>query len=255
MTTVVCLLTVRPCQKTYEFYKELKRDSDYKVFIVIDDNEHEIPGYDGYIPIIKLDSKMCEENGYKNCVATMDNRFTDKACSRDKALYYFTKEYTDYEHIWLIEEDVFIPSYKTLKFSDVKYKNDNYDLLSQEHHIVREKKDEWHWKLVDKNIKLDPPYAKSMICAIRCSRRLMKHLGEYADKYKNLFLDEALFNTIAIQNNLNVGAIPELHQMKWRLNWHPVHFNKTQMLHPMKDIEQQYEFRSIYKEDLDNWNV
>ena len=83
----------------------------------------------------------------------------------------------------------------------------------------------------------------------------MKHIGEYTDKYKNLFLDEALFNTIAIQNNLNVGAIPELHQMKWRLNWHPVHFNKTQMLHPMKDIEQQYEFRSIYKEDLDNWNV
>ena len=101
---IVCLLSVRPCMKTYTFFKDMQLRSDYDVYIVVDDNTCELPP--SPVNIIKLDSATCEKEGYKSSVLTFDN----KACSRDKALYYFNKNQIKYDFIWFIEEDVFIPS-------------------------------------------------------------------------------------------------------------------------------------------------
>ena len=49
------------------------------------------------------------------------------ATSREKALYYFYKNDINYDHIWFIEEDVFIPTIETIKNIDIKYPDN--DLL------------------------------------------------------------------------------------------------------------------------------
>jgi hypothetical protein len=234
---IICILTVRPCIKTYNFIKELKLKSDYEVFIVIDDNKYDIPNYDGVVKVIKIKNEESESIGYKNTILWLNGR----AGSRDKALYYFNRYYTNYDNIWFLEDDVFIPRINTIKDIDNKYIEG--DLLTSDHEIVYEKRYDWHWVLVQNHIKIDLPYAKSMICAIRCSRKMMICIDDYVKKYNNLFLDEALFNTIALHNELDVKAIPELSTIHWKKDWVLEDIKKTNLYHPIKDIQQQYDFR------------
>jgi len=114
---IICFLTVHPSTLFYNFCKRLKNEK-YDVYICIDDNNYNIPNCDdGNINILKLENKLCEDAGFKNTVTYCKNR----ACSRDKALYYFCKNDIDFQYIWFIEEDVFIPRISTLINIDNKY--------------------------------------------------------------------------------------------------------------------------------------
>jgi hypothetical protein len=234
----ICILSVEPSYETYKFLKEIKKNTDYEIVIVIDNNNYTIPNYDNEIKIIKYNNNICEEAGYKSVVLWKQN----EACSRDKALYYFNKENIDYNLIWFIEEDVFIPDIYTIQNIDKKYPSG--DLLSAHHTITNEYSNDWHWPIVREKNKLDLPYASSMICAIRVSNKLMKSIDNYATKYKTLFLDEVLFNTLALHDNLDIVPIKEL-QMHWRYDWKLDELNKEYLYHPIKSIEQQVEFRKL----------
>ena len=237
--SIICLLSVTPCIKTYNFFKSIKLNTEYDVYIVIDKNDYDIPGYDGVVNIIKIDNEECEKNGFKSTVLSLNN----KACSRDKALYYFTKKFTNYNFIWFVEEDVFIPNIYTIKNIDNKYNNFEYDLLVRRHDITPIKQTGWNWNHINSQIKINPPYSISMISAIRCSKKMLNSIENYAKTYNNLFMDEALFNTLAIHNNLKVLCIPELSTIHYRRNWKKWDIVNTNLYHPIKDIDTQYFYR------------
>lgn len=234
---IICFLTVRPSYLFYCFCKQLK-NSQTDIYICIDKNDYTIPGYDGVIPIIKLNNILCEQAGFKSSVLYFDNR----AVSRDKALYYFCKINVNYSHIWFIEEDVFIPSFKTIDNLNKKYTKG--DLLAKSNDIVVSKQTDWHWPHVHKQTTISPPYAISMICACRVSRRLMSCINTYATKYKNLFLDEVLFNTLALKAHLEVIPLPELQTITYNDTWDIRGIKVDSLYHPMKHIQQQYLFRN-----------
>ena len=234
---IICFLTVSPCELFYNFSKTLKNNNT-DVYICIDNNNYDIPNYDNYINIIKLDNHLCEEAGFKSSVLWLDN----KSCSRDKALYYFCKNNLEYEYIWFIEEDVFIPSIHTIENINNKYNTG--DLLTSGNDIIYEKKYDWHWNHINNQIKIPPPYGVSAICAIRCPKKIMDCIHDYANKYNNLFMDEALFNTLAIQNNLNIICPNELSSIVWRRNWIKNDILESNLYHPIKDIQTQYNYRN-----------
>jgi hypothetical protein len=236
---IICLLSVRPCLKTYQFFKSIKLNTQYEVYIVIDDNSYTIPEYDGVVNIVKIDNHECEQNGFKSCVSWLEN----KACSRDKALYYFTKESIDYKNIWFVEEDVFIPTIHTIENIDKKYGSD-HDLLVSAHNIIHEMVDEWCWYKIPHQSKLSLPYANAMICAIRCSKAMLQSIKNHAIAHNNLFMDEALFNTLALHNKLLVLPIPELSTIVWSRNWNRSDIVDTHLYHPIKDINIQYSYRN-----------
>jgi hypothetical protein len=236
VSNIICFLTVRPCSLFYDFCKKLKNNVT-DVYICIDDNKYEIPNYDGYLNIIKLDNKICEESGYKSTVY----KFNNKACSRDKALYYFCKNNINYDYLWFIEEDVFIPDVNTIEYINNKYKDG--DLLSAANGVIYEKRTDWHWNHINRQIQIQPPYSFSMICAIRVSKKLMNCIEEYANKYKNLFMDEALFNTLAVQSHLNIITPIELSSIVFKRNWKKDEIQNTYLYHPIKDIKLQYKYR------------
>lgn len=241
MKKIICFLTVHPCELFYNFCKRLKNDK-YDIYIVIDDNKYNIPNYDNEINIIKIDDQICQNSGFKNTVLFFGkDRLKDRSCSRDKGLYYFCKNNIDYQYIWFIEEDVFIPSIHTIQNIDNKYIDG--DLLVREHRIIYEKQTTWHWNHINNQIKIDPPYANSMICAIRCSKKLLECINDYAMKYKNLFMDEALFNTISLQNNLDVKTISELSTIEFRRKWKKHEIRVENLYHPIKCITSQYQYR------------
>ena len=240
---VICFLTVRPDILFYNFCLKLKNEK-MDVYICIDDDDYDIPNYNNEIPIIKIARSICESAGFKSTVHFNDeeNNFNNKAVSRDKALYYFCKNNIDYEHIWFIEEDVFIPTEQTIENLNNIYPHG--DLLCSENMIIHEKRYDWHWPHVNSQIQIEPPYSKSMICAIRCSKNIMNAIHEYANKYNNLFMDEVLFTTLALHNNLSVICPHELSTIHWRNEWNKWDITSSNNLyHPIKDIYKHYEYR------------
>jgi hypothetical protein len=187
-----------------------------------------------------MDNAEAEREGFKNCVQCLPN----KACSRDKALYYFARTDQSYEQIWFIEEDVFVPTVTTISDIDAKYPEG--DLLTSSHSTDAETRNWPHWKhIVQTNgIKLPPPYARSMICAIRVSRAMLCAVDAYATAHNNLFMDEVLFNTLAIHNNLSVVPIAELTTIHYRHAWKLSDIQPTHLYHPVKKVARQVAWRN-----------
>jgi len=236
-----CFLTVTPNELFYDFIKMLP-DSE-NTYICIDNNNYNIPNYDGKIKIIKINNEICEKSGFKNTHLRIKG-----SISRDKALYYFYKMNINYDYIWFIEEDVFIPTPETIKNIDIKYPDQ--DLLVRNHETIYEYRNDWHWKLVNSQIrdKINLPYAWAHgagICAVRCSKKLLECIYNHALNYKSLFLDEVLFNIIALHNKLNVKGIEELKGIVWRKKggWKKSDINKSNLYHPVKCIDDQYKLR------------
>jgi len=235
---IICFLTVCPTFDTYNYYKLIQKNSKYKVYIVIDKNDYVIPDYDGEVEIIQINNITCETLGYKNSVLW----FPNKACSRDKALYYFIHNSIEYDNIWFIEEDVFIPKIELLESMDSRYQDD--DLLVKEFPIYHKKQKNWHWEIVYRDTNIQPPFSNSMICAIRCSKKMLSTIEDYVLKYKSLFLDEAMFTTLATHSELKVSCPKELKNITWNEKWTLNNVEEGYLYHPVKDMKKQKEFRN-----------
>lgn len=249
MSLIISLLCTTPDIKTLNFFLDIEKESNYLVYIFIDKNTYKIPPEfehtSSNLKIVKLCNWEVESAGYKST----HSEFNNIATSRDKALYYFCNNNINYDYIWFLEEDVFIPHIKTIETIDLKYPNS--DLLVPENIIyetipIRK----WHWKLIKSQVDFKPPYGRSMICAIRVSRMLMTSIKKHVYKYHNLFFCEVLFNTLAIRNHLDINVIPELKYIVWRKNWKQKKININNLYHPIKDIEKQYRFREVLLNNL-----
>ena len=236
---IICFLTFQPSASYYNLCKELLNGTKYDGYICIDDNNYDIPNYDGKISIIKIDNEESENEGFKNSVTY----FKDRACSRDKALFYFCKLETEYNYIWFLEEDVFVPSKNTIPNLE-KYQG---DLLCSTNDIIENLQCEWFFtKRTFNEYKgiFAPPYAKSMVCAIRVSRKLMVLVEEYADYYKTFSFCETMFNTLALKNDLEITCPQELSTIVFQKDWKINRINRRNLYHPIKDMDIQMEYRN-----------
>jgi hypothetical protein len=234
MKNIICFLTVKPTKEFYNFAKTLK-NNEYDVYIIVDSNDYIIPEYDGAIPIIKVNNNICESRGFKNTLYYCNN----KAFARDKALYYFTVSRISFKYLWLIEEDVFIPNTTIIPSIDSKYPN--FDLLCKANKITSKitQPIDWHWPKIKSNIFIQLPWACSLVCAIRITPKLLGCIAKYAKTFNTLFLDEALFNTIAIHNGLAIRAIEELSKLEFNKRWNINEFSEKYLYHPIKNIQDQ----------------
>jgi hypothetical protein len=221
--------------------------NNYEIYICIDKNKYNIPNItddiNNKIKIIKVNNKECELAGYKDSV----KYFKNKACNRDKTLYYFNRicPNIDYDMIWFIEEDVFVPDKHTIMNIDNKYQN--IDLLCSSHKVCSSETDldMWNnWPYVFSK-KIEFPVAHSMICAVRVSKKLMKHIDDFVIKEKRLLYGEVLFNKMAIDNNLSVTTPTELSSIVYRYAWTKEDINKENLYHPIKNTNKHDEFRKI----------
>lgn len=237
---IICFLSVRPSPRFYAMCKALHAAGPYPVYLCIDDSSYKIPDYDGAVPLIQIDAAEAEAAGYKGSVLY----FKDRACSRDKALYYFSYgNVPPFKHVWFLEEDVFLPSYKTLPAIDSKWVD--HDLLSSSHTVIQERRTDWHWPHVFSQTDLGPPYAFSMICAVRVSKKLLTAIRTYAASQKGLFMDEALFNTLALQSGLRVGCPYELSTIEYRADWKDWQIELRNLYHPIKEVDEHERLRRV----------
>ena len=257
---IICFLTLRPSKLFYQFCKKLI-NTKYDIYICIDDNSYNIPGCDDTIKIIKVDNNECEKAGFKSSVLYFQNQ----ACSRDKALYYFCKNEIDYQYIWFIEEDVFLPTADIISKLDNKYPSG--DLLCREHRQVSldnykpTKVTVYAKGMISKfanfNTKITPfanlvskidlgqtNYTVGMISAIRVSKKLMNIINNFASEFNTLFIDEALFTTLSYKNGLVVVTPYEFTTILFNKQWNKNDININNLYHPIKSTLTQYEYRN-----------
>jgi hypothetical protein len=239
----ICILSVNANNDTFSFAETLKNDS-YDIYICIDDNNSKLPDFDkSKINVIRFYDNECEDNYFYGSVVYTQ----DRACSRDKSLYYFCKINTDYDYIWFLEEDVFIPTKNTIQRIDNIYINTNADILSAFNDIKLSHDDPncvyWqHWWRNENKIKY--PWAHSMISAIRVSKKMLECISTFVKINKLLLFDELLFNTIAIQNNLIIETPCELSNIVFSFNdIIPNIVNSDFLYHPIKNLLKQNELR------------
>jgi hypothetical protein len=250
----ICFLTIDIKKELFEFAETLI-DSNYDVFICLDNNEIDTSIYnETKITFVSINNEEAKNNGFYGSVSYC----SDRACSRDKALYYFAKiNKTTFDFTWFIEEDVFIPNKNTIKNIDLKYSNCNYDLLSEINEIKESNNDKsvdwYHYHAGRLENKIDFPWAHSMICAVRISNKLLNIISDFAYKNKFLLYDECLFNTLALQNNLNIYNPIELSNIIFLFNDIEINennINRSYLYHPLKNLKKHEYLHEIFINDL-----
>jgi hypothetical protein len=254
----------RPPKAIFDFAK-LLNNKKYDIFVSINDNNYKIPEYDNNkITIIKLDEIIVKNAGYFNS----NHNMRYQVSSRDKAFYYFNKiNHTNYKHIWFIEEDVFIPTTKTISNIDKKYPKGDY--MSNSYYILDNDRNNLNnfnninknlpfvqyvnnyrfyesWAFKDHNVKnyFKFPWLKCMTCAIRVSKKFLNIIDIFIYNHKKLIIDEILYPTLSLHNNLSIINPIELSTIVYRCDI--ITDKITQSFYwNLKDIRSDYLFHPI----------
>jgi hypothetical protein len=233
----VVLITKIPNAKYLDF---LNSFTNYDVYVIIDSNEYfttSVTKIYENIQFIQINNDECRNNGFCNSsYITLKKDVT----GWDKALYYFSIINQTYNNVWFIEDDVFFYGESTLLTIDEKY--NEADLLCNSDYSPA-KLNEWLWNRI--RIELPYPYFCGMVCCARMSRALLESITDYSMKHKTLFFLEALFTTLAKHSNLQTVVQPtEFLSVKW--NEKAANYNKTDLFHPNKDIEEHTTIRKQF---------
>ena len=233
----ICLITLNP---NHVWCKILNDFNNYKIFIIVDDNNFDLSEYEicyTNILFIKVDDTKCKNSGYINTNHTLKKLIS----GWDKALYYFgTNDLYDY--IWFIEDDVYFYNENTLMNIDKKYIDD--DLLSNKYSINHNgDKKVWHWPKI--NMTYSPPYYNGMMCIVRFSKKMLYHINDYACNNKTLFFLEALFPTVAIKNNLKYNNPIEFNKIHYRYTFDNNEINTYTLYHPVKNVNHHVHYRNF----------
>ena len=181
--------------------------------------------------------------GYKNLASAISPR--QIVNSWDKAVYYFSTINTKYDNVWLIEDDVYFHSEKTLL--DIDAANVDSDLLTNT--SIPKSNDmnsawHWHWCLFNVNLPEESQY-RAMVCATRISKAMFECISSYAKNNNTLFFLEAFFPSIAIHNKLKYTMPKELCNIEYRHDWNSEDINTTHLFHPVKNLDAHADNRMI----------
>jgi hypothetical protein len=241
MKTAIVFLTDIPKKNTIKFAQEIEYKLHYDVFIVVDNNDVLIDVADLHIIQVN-DSKTWP---YINSnISNNSTHIKKNPIAMDKFLYSFCDIYTDYDFIWVFEDDVFIPSIYTIEMLHNKY--NSYDLVAPNHFIKKDRVPDWHWRSIFPLFpNREKPFYYSMTCALGVSRNVLNAIKDYAYSKESLFYTEVMFNTLAEDNNFKVINPLELKSVVWQGKWDIDEFLllRNNVFHPRKDIDNHYNLR------------
>lgn len=232
---VIALLCVCPTERVIEFAKNYA--VTHPTYIICDDPGCDTPTLPN-ITFIKLTDDECRRRGYSNSNPAISKR----PSAWDKVILYFCEQNLEPEHVWFIEEDVFVPRADIFKELDQRYPNT--DLVTKQH--VKDSEDPGFEFWYDGDGKMERPFYRSLVCCTRVSRRLFDKVKELHDEKNTLCFIEILFNTLAVQNNFSIQQPGELQSIIFRHTWTEDTVNSNGLFHPIKDTK----LHDTYRERL-----
>jgi len=234
----------------WQKFSFIYKDS-YDVYFIIDDENYNASEYikSTYpnINLVFLKEKKVLSCGYqKSCYQTIKSK---KVTSWDKAFYYFL-EVDRYKYLWMLEDDVFIPSVHTIPNIDKKHIDADLVcpplVIKQPPLIIEDLPHAW-LEALQFNVPL--PWARCMASSVRISFDLQEKILESIGTYNRILFIELIIPTLAIKNKLKIESPIELEtnlafwQLKNKKGWKKTDLNKDNIFHPVKFISQHPIFR------------
>jgi hypothetical protein len=221
---VIALLCVCPNEKVIEFAKNYSLT--HPTYIICDDPNCETPNLPN-ITFVKITDEECRSTGYNNSNTAISKR----PSAWDKVILYFCEQNTEPDHVWFIEEDVFVP--RADIFKELDYRYPTTDLVTKQH--VKDSDDPSFEFWYDGDGRMERPFYRSLVCSTRVSRRLFNKVKELHDDKRTLCFIEILFNTLAVKNNFTIEQPSELQSIIFRHTWTEETVNANALFHPIKD--------------------
>jgi hypothetical protein len=201
------ILTRRPHPEWESFANEIAAHfSGMDVFFVVDDNTYMRP-VDALFKTYQCDANECRTHGYVN---SNFDAFRKDVTAWEKALFALNMKssFASYKFVWLVEDDVWIPSIESIQQLTNHAIDGHFDLVSAAHRLYTGNIYEWHWQRALGRI--EQPWYCSMVCAIGLSRTMLQHIRAYVEKRHSLMFIEIMFNTLAAHHNARVSNPKEL---------------------------------------------
>jgi hypothetical protein len=228
--TAVCILSRYYNQNWINF---LKTFSNYDVFFVVDDNEIFFKSTIPNITVVQISDEFCRNSNYYKTSSWSNLK---DIVSWDRALYFFNRIQNQYEHVWFLEEDVFLQSENLLIKMDTEYPDTDLLCAFNEINETGDVRAGWnHW--VNVIHRIGTPWAHSLVCICRLSRRLLDKIDGYLADRHFLFI-EALFNTLAVHNNYSIEHPYEIiTTITYDRKWNQDEIEADKIYHPLKKVE------------------
>lgn len=214
------------------------------------------PGYDLYaVPDVW---SGIDERGPVRCLWVPDDacRFhgfsgtywwdAHRATSMDRALCAFCRPGglgRHYQHVWFLEEDVFVPSAGTIPAIDAAHPAE--DVLCNGWSETEDGQG-WLWPQIAANLPLPLPWAGATVCAVRTSPALRAAIRDHARRHRHLFFNEALYTTLAHKAGLSHACPAALKHVVAGRSWPDSVLHAGGLFHPIKDLREQQRLRALF---------
>lgn len=235
------LLTRAPAPEWLEFLRTFEQE--YDVYVVVDNNDincSELLATYPSVVFVQIGQDTCSAAGFWN----ENYMIKTEPTAWGKALYYFSVLYKkQYQHVWLCEDDVFMPSVQALKNIDVA--TGHADFVSAPLIVTHQYAEGSHFPQLGNTIPL--PWASAMVCTCRCSSKVLKKVAAYTKTHKKLNFIEVLLPSLALSNGYTTASPPELVNILYRHDWLAENIQSTHLYHPVKDIKLHNVFRQALK--------
>ncbi|CAF4029815.1 unnamed protein product [Adineta steineri] len=217
--SALCFIMKYPTYQNFSFVQELTEDGKkyhLDVFMMIDDNKLNISKistkYD--FRLLRIENNQSRYYGYQKSIELGDNG--REITSWDKALLYFTVLNKNYSFVWLIENDVFIPSVQAFRSLHQLYSNTS-DLVVPNNTVnLIGKTSTWHWSMAADKLIL--PWASSMVNVVGFSQRMLVAIADYVRWLGEVPFHEFFFHSLAIHLNFTMVVPTELSTIAYRSN-------------------------------------
>ena len=269
MITCVNILCYEPNKIMIDFIKDMynyfkEKKLNYSIYLTIDSDKKEYKSEEEYT-VIQFNHKKATKAGYKDIYLRYYHKKDAKVKSMalDKSLYYFTRN-NKFDYYWFIEDDVFIPSVKTIPYLDRKYKES--DLLISSCNEKKDDKMDWHWPLMVRNNRnklrkkrlekaekskdyyFEKPWYHGWCQVFRISSKFIEKIEEFVKKNKTLTFMEFFFATLAKKNEMKISEVQEFklklcYECKEKNLFKLNEINWKNLYHYFKDPVTQKEFR------------
>ena len=244
MKKYICFITKRPNKYLVQLALEITHRTNFHPIIVVDDNK-----FDDYIinrSLIKIDDEEVIKKGY---FLSTYLHFKKNPYGWNKALFYCCEILNDAEHVWFIEDDVFIPSIQAL--IDLDLKSGDADLVCEKKDLFLDEIYWPHWEQA--RGLLEEPWVKSLVSMVRLSNNMLNAVKNYVAKNKQLVFIELLFTSLAVQNEMLIFNPKELSTITW--TWKKGYWTfrdisslPNNFFHPVKQLENHGLFRKKLQE-------
>ena len=240
--TAICFLTRQPAAQTLAFAQTLAYDAaedHLDVFIAIDNNSFDVTSLNdsSSLRFIQIPNEQCRKSGFRGAMRVNISGMPNVINSWDKSLFYFIRLDRNYSFVWLIEDDVFIPSTRALLSLHRLYSSTS-DLVMNTNYLNRLGNiSSWNWRHAQG--RLLPPWSCSMANVIGLSRLMLNAVDEYVRWRGFVPYHEFFFNTFAVHLNATIVTPSELSTLYFRplYAFDSVRRSPNNLFHPVKNLQ------------------